>query len=168
MAIEGVDYSWARPGGAVLKSAGKHFAVRYLYPDGQGGKGLDASELNDLNSNGVEVPVVFESYAARAKEGRAAGQADAKTAQAQLAALGLPSGMPIYFAVDYDAPESDQGVIDEYLRGCADVIGVDRVGLYAGYWVIKRCYEHGTAKWLWQTYAWSGGNVHPEIHLSVS
>lgn len=165
MALEGVDYSWARPGGATLKAAGKHFAVRYLYPDGQGGKGLDASELADLTNNGVEVPIVYESYAARAKEGRGAGQADAKTAQAALQAVGLPSGMPIYFAVDYDAPESDQGIIDDYLRGCADVIGADRVGVYAGYWIIKRCHENGTAKWLWQTYAWSGGNVHPAIHL---
>lgn len=165
MVTEGVDYSWARPGGSILKAAGRHFAVRYLYPDGQGGKGLDASELADLTNNGVEVPVVYESYDRRATEGREAGKADAKTAQAQLEALGLPSGMPIYFAVDYDAPESDQAVIDEYLRGCADVIGVDRVGVYAGYWVVKRCHENGTAKWLWQTYAWSGGNVHPENHL---
>lgn len=165
MAQEGVDYSWARPGGAALKAAGKVFAVRYLYPDGQGGKGLDPSELQDLQANGIEVPVVFESYAARAKEGRAAGQADAKTAQAALQAVGLPTGMPIYFAVDYDAPEGDQGAIDEYLRGCADVIGADRVGIYAGYWVVKRCFENKTATWLWQTYAWSGGNVHPENHL---
>ena len=123
MALEGLDYSWARPGGATIKAAGKHFAVRYLYPDGQGGKGLDASELGDLVANGVEVPVVYESWAARAKDGRAAGQSDAKVAQAELIRLGLPSGMPIYFAVDYDAPEGDQGIIDEYLRGCADVYG---------------------------------------------
>lgn len=162
---EGVDYSWARPGGATLKNAGKSFAVRYLYADGQGGKGLDPSELADLQANGVEVPVVYESYAARAKEGRAAGQADARSAQAELERLGLPTGMPIYFAVDYDAPESDQGVIDEYLRGAADVIGKERVGVYAGYWVVKRCKENGTATWLWQTYAWSGGNVLDGIHL---
>lgn len=162
---EGVDYSWARPGGATLKAAGKAFAVRYLYPDGQGGKGLDASELSDLRNNGIEVPVVYESYAARAKEGRAAGAADAKIAQAQLEALGMPTGMPIYFAVDYDAPEGDQAALDEYLRGAADVIGADRVGVYAGYWIIKRCKENGSAKWLWQTYAWSGGNIHPDIHL---
>lgn len=162
---EGVDYSWARPGGATLKNAGKAFAVRYLYPDGQGGKGLDVSELQDLQANGIEVPVVYESYAARAKEGRAAGVADAKTAQQALEAVGLPTGMPIYFAVDYDAPESDQGAIDEYLRGCADVIGFDRVGVYAGYWVVKRCAENKTAKWLWQTYAWSGGNWFPGNHL---
>lgn len=162
---EGVDYSWARPGGATLKAAGKSFAVRYVYPDGQGGKGLDASELGDLQAHGIEVPVVYESYAARAKEGRAAGQADARTAQKELESLGLPTGMPIYFAVDYDAPESDQGVIDEYLRGAADVIGADRVGVYAGYWVVKRCSENESAKWLWQTYAWSGGNWFPGNHL---
>jgi len=162
---EGIDYSWARPGGAAIKAAGKAFAVRYLYPDGQGGKGLDPSELGDLQAHGIEVPVVFESYASRAKEGRAAGSADAKTAQTALEALGLPTGMPIYFAVDYDAPESDQGAIDEYLRGCADAIGVERVGVYAGYWVVKRCSENGTAKWLWQTYAWSGGNWFPGNHI---
>ena len=61
MATEGIDYSWARPGGAAIKAAGKAFAVRYLYPDGQGGKGLDASELADLQANGIEVPVVYES-----------------------------------------------------------------------------------------------------------
>jgi len=162
---EGVDYSWARPGGATLKRAGKEFAVRYLYPDGQGGKGLDAGELADLQGNGVEVPVVFESFAARAKEGRAAGQADARTSQAELERLGFPKNLPVYFAVDYDAPESDQAAIDEYLRGCADVIGFDRVGVYAGYWIVKRCAENKTAKWLWQTYAWSGGNWFPGNHL---
>lgn len=165
METEGIDYSWARPGGAAIAAAGKKFAVRYLYPDGQGGKGLDASELQDLQAHGIEVPVVYESYAARAKEGRAAGHADARTAQAALQAVGLPTGMPIYFAVDYDAPEGDQGIIDKYLRGAADVIGADRVGVYAGYWVVKRCKENGTAKWLWQTYAWSGGNVLDGIHL---
>lgn len=162
---EGVDYSWARPGGATLKRFGKEFAVRYLYPDGQGGKGLDPSELADLQGNGVEVPVVYESYAARIKEGRDAGVADAKTAQGELARLGLPTGMPVYFACDYDAPESDQPAIDAYLKGAAEVLGADRVGIYAGYWIVKRCSENGTAKYLWQTYAWSGGQWFPGNHI---
>lgn len=165
MAVEGVDYSWARPGGAALAKAGKHFAVRYLYPDGQGGKGLDPGELSDLRSHGIEVPVVYESYAGRAREGRAAGQADGKTAQKALEALGLPKGMPIYFAVDYDAPESDQSAIDNYLKGCADSIGASRVGVYGGYWIVKRCKANNSAKWLWQTYAWSGGNLLAGVHL---
>lgn len=165
MALQGVDYSWARPGGKTLKDAGKQFAVRYIPYPGHGGKGLGAAERDDLLNNGVSIAMVFESYAARAKEGRGAGAADAAESDRQLKALGFPAGTPVYFAVDYDAPESDQGVIDEYLRGAADVLGAGRVGVYAGYWVIKRCKENGTAAFLWQTYAWSGGNVHPDIHL---
>lgn len=165
MATEGVDYSWARPGGQALKNAGKHFAVRYLYQDGQGGKGLDPSELADLTANGIEVPVVYESTAARALDGREAGKYDARVAQDALQAVGLPTGMPIYFAVDFDSTEGQQGPIDEYLRGCADIIGVGRVGIYGGYYPVMRSKNNGTAKWFWQTYAWSGGQVLDGIHL---
>lgn len=165
MALEGVDYSWARPGGATLKRAGRHFAVRYLYPDGQGGKGLDLIELLDLIGNGVDVALVYESYVSRPKEGRAAGVQDARTSQSEIERLGLPKNIPVYFAVDWDATLGDQVAIDEYLRGCAEVIGAGRVGVYGGYWVIKRCFENKTAAFLWQTYAWSGGNLHPETHL---
>lgn len=165
MAREGVDYSWARPGAAALKRAGKDFAVRYLYPDGAGGKGLDIGEVQDFNANGVDILVVFESYVARPKEGRAAGVADAKTSQAELVRLGLPTGMPVYFAVDWDASAGDQAAIDEYLRGCAEVLGADRVGVYGGIRVIQRCMASKSATWFWQTYAWSGGNVQEGIHL---
>jgi LysM repeat protein len=162
---EGVDYSWARPGGAALKNAGKSFAVRYLYTDGQGGKGLDKDELADLQAHGIEVPVVYESTAGRARDGRAAGQEDAKAAQAALEAVGLPSGMPIYFAVDFDATEGDQAAIDEYMRGAGDVIGHNRVGVYGDYYVVKRCHDNGSASWFWQTYAWSGGQWFSGNHL---
>lgn len=165
MSRQGVDYSWARPGGAALKVAGKDFVVRYIPYPGSGGKGLDAGEMADLRANGIDIAMVFESYAARALEGRGAGQADAHASVAALAALGLPDHLPVYFAVDFDAAENQQPAIDDYLRGVADVIGAGRVGVYAGYWVVKRCKENGTAAYLWQTYAWSGGNVHPELNL---
>ena len=58
-----------------------------------------------ISQHGIEVPVVYESYAARAKEGRAAGKQDAQISQDALVAVGLPADMPIYFAVDYSAPE---------------------------------------------------------------
>lgn len=163
--IEGVDYSWARPGAAVLKAAGKHFAVRYLFDDGQGGKGLDASEIADFNANGVDVAIVYESTARRALDGRAAGQADAHAAQAQLQSVGLPAGIPIYFAVDFDTTEANQAGIDEYLRGVADVIGLARTGVYGSFYVVERCANNGTAKWFWQTYAWSGGQVSSHNHI---
>lgn len=161
---EGVDYSWARPGGAALQAAGKTFAVRYLYPDGPGGKGLDASELADLRAHGLAVAVVFEASGTRVLSGRAAGHADAQTAQGQLDALGM-GPLPVYFAVDFDATTGQQGPIDEYLRGAAEIIGLNRVGLYAGIGPIQRAQTNGTATWFWQTYAWSGGQVAAGIHL---
>jgi len=164
MARQGVDYSWARPGGAALKAAGKDFVVRYIPYPGHGGKGLDANELADLRNNGIDVAMVFESYAARALEGRGAGQVDARASVEALKALGMPD-IPVYFAVDFDTTEGQQAVIDDYLRGAADVIGADRVGVYGSYYVCKRCRDNGTAKWLWQTYAWSGGQVLDGLHL---
>lgn len=165
MATEGIDYSWARPGGRTIKNAGKQFVVRYLYPDGEGGKGLDGGELADLVNNGLEIVVVYESYAERPREGRNAGAADASVSQREIERLGLPKNMPIYFAVDWDAQPGEQGAIDEYLRGAASVVGADRVGVYGSYAVMDRCMANGTAKWFWQTYAWSRGKVREGIHL---
>lgn len=164
MTIEGVDYSFARPGGAALAAAGKKFAVRYLWADGNGGKGLDAAELADLHAHGIEVPVVFESTTQRALAGRAAGAADAATAAAQLTALGM-GPLPVYFAVDFNATQAQMAAIDEYLEGAATVLGAARVGVYGGIAVVAHCQAAGTAAWLWQTYAWSSGRVQPGIHL---
>lgn len=162
---KGLDYSWARPGGAAIKAAGFQFVVRYIPYPGNGGKGLERPELDDLRANGIAVAMVYESWAARALDGREAGKQDARTSQQQLERVGLDPNMPVYFAVDFDARPDQQNLIDEYLRGAAEVLGAGRVGVYAGYHVIKRCKENGTAAYLWQTYAWSGGNVHPDIHL---
>lgn len=174
---EGVDYSWARPGGATLKAAGKSFAWRYLYADGQGGKGLDRSEYDDLVAHGLEVVVGYESWAARALDGKQAGIDDARAAQAQLVALGLPTNMPIYFAVDFDVPDyaprlsdgiansrAKLGPVANYFDGVRSVLG-DRTGGYGGFWVIKRLFDAGLIKWGFQTYAWSGGQWDGRAHL---
>ena len=165
MATEGIDYSWARPGGAAIKRAGKQFVVRYLFEDGQGGKGLDAGELADLVANGLEIVLVYEAYARSPIEGRATGKAHAEASQREINRLGLPKNSPVYFAVDWDASAGEQGAVDEYLRGCADVIGAGRVGVYGSYAVMDRCMANKTATWFWQTYAWSGGKVREGIHL---
>jgi LysM repeat protein len=161
VAIEGVDYSWARPGGAKLQANGKSFAVRYLHASG---KGLSNAEIADLRAHGIQIAVVYEA-GAKSFLGHGAGAAQARTAQALLNGLSLSSSLPIYFAVDWDASEADQTGIDEALRGAASVIGAGRVGIYGGYWPVSRAQAHGTARWLWQTYAWSGGHVAAGIHL---
>ncbi len=68
---------------------------------------------------------------------------------------------PIYFSADFDATPADQIPIDQFLRGAASVIGAANVGIYGGYWPVRRALDNGTALWAWQTGAWSGNNVDP-------
>jgi hypothetical protein len=77
----------------------------------------------------------------------------------------MPAGRPLYFAVDYDAPEKDQPAIDAYFRGVASVIGLARTGVYGGYWPLSRLKAAGLATWFWQTDAWSGSNRLAGRHL---
>jgi hypothetical protein len=101
MTIEGVDFSYDRPGGAALAAAGKHFVVRYI--TGAGGKALTAAEISDYHAHGISIALVFESTRGRVLGGRPAGIADATQAVAACTALHIPSSTRIYFAVDFDA-----------------------------------------------------------------
>jgi hypothetical protein len=156
MTADGVDYAWSHPGGAALQKAGIRFACRYASNDSS--KDISKAEAADLAAHGVWTVVVWESTATRARAGRGAGITDATKAAARARAAGMPKGRPLYFAVDYDAPESDQAGIDAYFRGVASVIGVSRTGAYGGYWPLSRLKTAGLATWFWQTDAWSGSN----------
>ena len=70
--------------------------------------------------------------------------------------MGHPADRPIYFSCDFDAAPTDQAAIDSYLTGVADVISLDRTGVYGSYYVVQRCFDNKTAGWAWQTAAWSG------------
>lgn len=160
--IPGVDYSANAIPAAALRAAGKVFVCRYLAHDW---RGIRAQEVRDLTAGGIEIVANYEGTADRFRAGFPAGVTDAHFAQSVLEEIGLPHSQPIYFSCDFDAEPGDQPVIDAYLGGVASVIGLQRTGVYAGYWVIRRCVENGTAKWFWQTYAWSGGNLHPATHI---
>lgn len=163
--IEGVDYAWApHPSPAALKAAGKHFAVRYGGP-GTDGKHLHADELAGLKAAGIAI-VANAEQAADSFRGAAAGKAHATSAQAMFKALGMPSDRPIYFSVDWDAGAKDWPAVDAALKGAASVIGAARVGVYGSYDTVAHCRAAGTARWFWQTYAWSGGKQPPSyVHL---
>jgi peptidoglycan hydrolase-like protein with peptidoglycan-binding domain len=155
-------YDWAfspHPGAAALTGAGATFAVRYLSDiavNNANGKNLTLSERNALRAAGLVIAVVYETAADRALSGNAAGISDAKAAESELATLGM-SGMPVYFAADFDATPANQAAVNAYLDGAASVIGKDRTGLYAGYYPVKRAFDAGKITFGWQTYAWSGG-----------
>jgi hypothetical protein len=116
-------------------------------------------------AHGISIAVNWETTANRMLDGYAAGNNDAKVADQTLRAVGHPADSPIYFSADFDASPAQQVAIDAYLKGAADAIGRKRVGVYGGYWVVKRCLDAGTAAWAWQAEAWSGGNVDSRAHL---
>lgn len=156
----GVDYSFhAHPSISSLLSARVTFVMRYTSanPDSDtNGKNLTASEKSALLNAGIKIGIVKEEGAERMLRGYSAGVTDARQADAAVSALGL-DGIPIYFACDFDATERDQTAINAYLDGAASVIGLDRVGIYGGYYPVGRALDAGKATWAWQTYAWSGG-----------
>lgn len=163
---EGIDYAWARPGGAAIKAAGKSFVMRYVEYPAAGGKGLRPDELADLHGSGLAVGMVFESDGLTPLQGAVAGDYDARQAATGLASIGWPADRPCYFAVDTDARSVDQlAAIDSYLIAAGQVLGSERIGVYGGIAVVDHCLSVGSAKWGWQTYAWSGGQVSTLAHV---
>jgi len=161
---KGLDYSFGRPNLDTVKQQGYSFVVRYLAVNG-GSKLITKTEADQIRAHGLGLVLVYEQYAGRAKEGRAAGKADGQTALTQARSVGFPDTRPVYFAVDYDTTGANQAAIDEYLRGAADSIGANRVGVYGSYAVVERCFTNGSARFFWQTYAWSAGKVSTHTHF---
>lgn len=159
--MEGVDLASPLSVASVarLRLAGKKFVARYLAPPGAvyDWKRLRRSEVLALRAARMGLVCVWESGARRALDGHTAGVADARAAAALLKELGIPNA-PVYFAVDFDASPGEQGAINLYLRGAGVVLGKNRVGIYGGFWPVKRALDAGVCKYGWQTYAWSGGN----------
>src|SRR5215472_19088222 len=147
----GIDYAWAHPSPSSIKADGYTFAMRYLSYDPS--KNLSASELAALKADGIDVGVVWEYDSTAALNGFNTGVSDARTAISQADALGMPAGRPIYFAVDFDATPGDQTAINSYFDGVASVIGLDRTGAYADFYVIQRLFDAGKISFGWQTYA---------------
>lgn len=158
-----LDFAWGRPSLASLRAAGVTGVVRYLSHD-TSGKNLSNAEAHKYMSAAppIDLAVIWESTANRVNSGRAGGVADAKDALSQAHDFGMPGPRPIYFACDYDAgPDA----CTAYLQGAASVLGLGRVGLYAGYRPIKAAFDKKLITFGWQTYAWSGGALDPRAHL---
>jgi peptidoglycan hydrolase-like protein with peptidoglycan-binding domain len=156
----GIDYAFSpHPAPSAVRAYGASFACRYVSSNPANdlnGKNLLKAELALLVTAGISVVLVAEEGANRMLAGRSAGIADAQHAEAVVMALGM-TGVPVYFACDFDASPASQAAIDGYLDGAASVIGRDRTGIYGGYYPVKRALDNGSATWAWQTYAWSGG-----------
>lgn len=163
MESEGVDYSSARPGGAVLRNAGKSFAVRYL---GSDGRCLTHSERDDLLANNVAIATVFEWDTGDYKGGFEAGKNNANFALWWHQYLGIAQDRPIYFAIDQSVPTSELHLMDQYFQGIQSVLPLSRIGVYGGYYTLQRAELMGYGTYYWQALAWSTDfNVRPPRFL---
>lgn len=178
-----VDYSVAKPTIAQLKAANITSVGRYLGWDGVGGrpnsgKNLTAQESHALHEAGISVFLAFEYSGTAALNGANQGHADGILAGQQIGALGAPDFMGVYFAVDFDAQDYAPGLantpanalaklgpIGDYFQAINELKPKFAVGVYGGYWTVKRVLEAKLASLSWQTIAWSGGNVDSRIDL---
>lgn len=145
-----------------VKAAGYIGVLRYIAPPDAkyDWKRLTLPERDALWEQQLGIVPVFESYAGRAKEGPAAGAADANTYLWQLHQLGWPGGLPAFMADDTDTT-ADQ--VRPYFQAAAQVF-VD-AGAYGGIKVVDPLLADGTVRWAWQACAWSGQTVSQTAHL---
>jgi len=162
-----IDFSFARP---AMDKLTRHKIIgvgRYLwkakYDDGRTNKGLSREEAGGYLSSNKAIFQIYEADGRELLGGFQAGVEAAKAAEAYRAIAGLEA-CAVYFNVDYNAPAEDIPKILEALDGAASVIGLDRVGLYAGYYIIKAAFDAGKIKWGFQTYAWSRKSETEYIH----
>lgn len=155
----GLDHAfYPHPSPGAIKADGAGFVCRYVSaygPNDSNGKNLLATEKAAILAAGLSIVIVAEEGSTRMLSGTTAGVADASHADMVVKALGMP-GVPIYFGCDWDAATGEQAAINAYLDGAASVIGRNRVGIYGGYYPVKRALDAGKAAYAWQTYAWSG------------
>lgn len=178
-----VDYSVSRPSMAVLKAAGVVAVGRYIgwdsVPGYQSiGKNLTPGEAGILLAADMSIFLAFEYASDAATKGAIQGAADGKLATEQLAELGAPAGMTSYFAVDFDLPDYAPGLADtvgnarvklgpvgDYFAAIRDTPGSYEIGVYGGYYAVKRLLNSGLATKGWQATAWSGDQLDPRAVL---
>lgn len=169
-----IDYSAGPPSAAAIKAAGHVGAVRYIsearpeIASWASGKPVRRAEIDDFDQHGLKVAFVWQygkESDSDVRRGFAGGVADATAAQLHLNEIQC-SGHPVYFAVDFDISLeewNDFGI--EYFRGAAEVLGLQRVGIYGHskvcHWAgpeDKVVAEVEPGRYLaWVTRSWSNG-----------
>lgn len=106
--------------------------------------------------------------------GYAGGVADARAAWGLHTAAGGGQSAPIFFTIDEDINRDtwNHSALP-WFRGINSVLGVQRTGVYGGVRVCQWATTDGVIgssstpgrRWVWQTRAWSGNQVHPAAVL---
>lgn len=166
-----IDYAWPPyPSPNQLRNYGVTGVMRYIswLPNN---KVLSPGEYSRLTGAGFEVGVVWEYYANDFVRSGFDATAAARETLRQLAALGVPDTVPIYYGLDWDVLPEQWPMCRERLHQVNLVHGVERTGVYGPYDALEWARRDGVATRFWQagmSTAWSAGrnrSAWPGAHL---
>lgn len=161
---EGCDYSFDRPNVTQLWAAGIQFAGRY-FGLGTDSKLAHPSEIAALNAVGISLFNLAEQWPNSALQGYGLGTTHAIKVRDDMDAKGVPAGRPVYFAVDFDVTASQWPAVRDYFYGINSILPLDVIGIYGGIRTMQWAQRDGMARWFFQTYAWSAGQVFNGVHV---
>ena len=138
-----------------LRDNGVSFVGRYLCPVSNP-KVLTATEAAILRNAGLAILLCWELDAEAVKYGSQRGVSDGSRARQIAEQIGVPNGTTIYFAADYNVPQSDLIQAEQYILSAQIAMGGKyNVGIYGGEKVCDFLYSRGTTKKVWQCVAWT-------------
>ena len=145
-----------------IKEAGFAFVGRYLVPPKfYTRKALTEKEAKTITDAGLRLLTVFETTASRARDGASAGAADGSSALKCAHDIGMPTSGIIYFAVDFEARDTDMDAIRAYLQAVRNNTEEYEIGVYGSYKVVENLAVTGICKAYWQCIGWSYGEKSP-------
>lgn len=145
------------------------FVGRYL----TGIYALTTSEKTTITNGDLYIVSLFEYGNSPSYFTTAHGTTDAENAIDAAETIGQPSGTPIYFAVDYDAPDNDiSSSIRDYLQAIKAVF-IDQnypyeLGLYGCGAALDYFENTYTYTWLAGASAWNGSSTYTGWALKQS
>ena len=138
-----------------MREIGISFAGRYLGPESWG-KTVTKAEADALLAGGIFILLCYETSAERMRGGTAAGAADGANALRYARELGVPVGTCIFFACDYDVPDSDLIRCENYITAAQSAMGgVYEAGCYGPEKIVSFLSDRGDCFKFWQCCAWS-------------
>ncbi len=158
-----------------LKQAGYSFVCRY-YCSNDASRSwkncLTAQEAKDISNAGLGIVAVYEDGGRKPEYfNYNQGKSDCLAAINLAKAVGQTPGTSIYFAVDYDTTiNNDFTGIDAYFNAIKEQMSANgntwKIGVYGSNTVVTHVGSNlGQGTYLWQTYAWSGGQKNPNYNI---
>ena len=136
-----------------LVDNGVSFVGRYLVPSGW--KALTAEEIVGLRGAGLAILLCWEIGGEAFKQGATQGAQDGARARQLAEKFGVPSGTCIYFACDYNIPDRDLIMAEQYMLAAQSACGKYEAGAYGPLKLVEFLRDRGVCKKFWQCVAWS-------------